>query len=39
MAVDFYRHSLKRSDSDLIGNVLNTPYLTSGSVGKSVEEQ
>lgn len=39
MKVDFYRHSLTSADAESIAAVLNTPFLTSGSVGKNVESQ
>ncbi len=39
MKVDFYRHSLSSADAAGIGDVLDTPFLTSGPVGKKVERQ
>ena len=39
MKVDFYRHSLTRADAAAIADVLDTPFLTSGAVGKQVEAQ
>jgi len=39
MKVDFYRHSIASSEADRVAEVLNTPFLTSGPVGKAVEEQ
>jgi UDP-4-amino-4-deoxy-L-arabinose-oxoglutarate aminotransferase len=37
--VDFYRHSLSADDAGAVAAVLQTPILTSGSVGKAVEAQ
>jgi len=37
MTVEFYRHELTSDDADSVAAVLGTPFLTSGSVGKSVE--
>ncbi len=37
MTVQFYRHGLTSDDADSVAAVLDTPFLTSGSVGKSVE--
>lgn len=37
--VPFYRHGLGRADGDKIAAVLETPYLTSGQVGRGVEAQ
>lgn len=39
MKVPFYRHSLDRSYSVRVGDVLDTPFLTSGATGKAVEVQ
>lgn len=39
MKVDFYRHSLTSADAEKIGRVLATPFITTGSVGRSVEAQ
>lgn len=39
MKVDFYRHSLTSLDADAVASVLDTPFLTSGAVGKEVEHQ
>lgn len=40
MKVDFFLHSLSASEyAPLIGRVLDTPFLTSGAVGKAVEAQ
>jgi dTDP-4-amino-4,6-dideoxygalactose transaminase len=40
MKVDFFLHSLTSSEyAPLIGRVLDTPFLTSGAVGKAVEAQ
>jgi dTDP-4-amino-4,6-dideoxygalactose transaminase len=40
MKVDFFLHSLSSSEyAPLIGRVLDTPFLTSGAVGKAVEAQ
>lgn len=38
MSVNFFQHSLTASDSSLVADVLSTPFLTSGKVGKNVEE-
>ncbi len=38
-SVPFFRHSLNRSDCDKIGDVLASPILTSGQVGRDVEAQ
>jgi UDP-4-amino-4-deoxy-L-arabinose-oxoglutarate aminotransferase len=37
--MQFYRHGLSSADAKAIGEVLDTPFLTSGSVGKKVEAQ
>lgn len=39
MKVDFYRHGLGPSDAQRVAEVLATPFLTSGAVGKAVEAQ
>lgn len=39
MIVPFYRHGLSSADAEAVGRVLDTPFLTSGQVGKAVEEQ
>jgi dTDP-4-amino-4,6-dideoxygalactose transaminase len=39
MKVPFYRHSLTGAHAAEIAKVLDTPFLTSGSVGKAVEQQ
>lgn len=39
MKVPFYRHDLGRSDAERIADVLASPILTSGEVGKRVEAQ
>ena len=39
MKVPFYRHDLGRSDAERIADVLASPILTSGDVGKRVEAQ
>ena len=39
MKVDFYRHSLGAADAEGVARVLDTPFLTSGMVGKAVETQ
>ena len=39
MKVDFYKHNLSSQNADAIARVLDTPFLTSGSVGKEVESQ
>jgi dTDP-4-amino-4,6-dideoxygalactose transaminase len=40
MKVDFYLHSLSSSEyAPLVGKVIDTPFLTSGAVGKQVESQ
>jgi UDP-4-amino-4-deoxy-L-arabinose-oxoglutarate aminotransferase len=39
MQVDFYRHGLSRDDAQAIADILETPFLTSGTVGKAVEAQ
>jgi UDP-4-amino-4-deoxy-L-arabinose-oxoglutarate aminotransferase len=38
MKVPFYRHSLGAGDAASIAQVLETPFLTSGAVGKKVEQ-
>jgi UDP-4-amino-4-deoxy-L-arabinose-oxoglutarate aminotransferase len=39
MQVPFYRHSLAPENSKYVGKVLETPFLTSGPIGKEVEAQ
>ena len=39
MQVPFYRHSLSPENAQLVAKVLETPFLTSGSIGKEVEAQ
>ena len=39
MQVPFYRHSLAPEDSKYVAQVLETPFLTSGPIGKEVEAQ
>ena len=39
MQVDFIHHDLKPSAADAIAKVISTPFLTSGVVGRVVEEQ
>jgi dTDP-4-amino-4,6-dideoxygalactose transaminase len=39
MQVDFYRHELEPSAADAIARVIRTPFLTSGAVGREVEQQ
>lgn len=39
MKVDFYRHGLSGADADAIAEVLETPFLTTGTVGRGVEDQ
>src|ERR1700722_14644591 len=39
MQVDFYRHQLEPSAADAIAQVIATPFLTSGAVGRQVENQ
>jgi dTDP-4-amino-4,6-dideoxygalactose transaminase len=39
MQVPFYRHSLFPENAQLVAKVLETPFLTSGPVGKEVEVQ
>lgn len=39
MKVDFYIHNLNSSHAALVADVLSTPFLTSGAVGKKVEAQ
>ncbi len=39
MEVPFFRHKLSSANADSIANVLDTPFLTSGSVGRAVEQQ
>jgi dTDP-4-amino-4,6-dideoxygalactose transaminase len=39
MKVDFYLHDLTSENAQKIAAVLETPFLTSGSVGRSVEHQ
>ncbi|HUJ75626.1 MAG TPA: aminotransferase class I/II-fold pyridoxal phosphate-dependent enzyme, partial [bacterium] len=39
MQVDFFRHALKAEDASRIAEVLATPFLTSGAVGRDVEAQ
>jgi dTDP-4-amino-4,6-dideoxygalactose transaminase len=37
--VPFYRHSLTPDNSKYVEEVLKTPFLTSGPIGKEVESQ
>jgi UDP-4-amino-4-deoxy-L-arabinose-oxoglutarate aminotransferase len=37
--VEFYRHDLDASAAEAVAKVLATPFLTSGAVGRSVEQQ
>jgi UDP-4-amino-4-deoxy-L-arabinose-oxoglutarate aminotransferase len=37
--VDFYRHDLGPEHASLVANVLSTAYLTSGNVGRKVEDK
>jgi UDP-4-amino-4-deoxy-L-arabinose-oxoglutarate aminotransferase len=39
MKVDFYRHALTGADAEAVRAVLETPFLTSGGVGRAVEAQ
>jgi len=39
MQVPFYRHSLFPKNAQLVAKVLETPFLTSGPIGKEVEAQ
>jgi dTDP-4-amino-4,6-dideoxygalactose transaminase len=39
LGVEFYRHDLDATAAEAVGRVLATPFLTSGAVGRSVEEQ
>lgn len=39
MQVEFYCHDLKPSAADAIAQVIGTPFLTSGAVGRQVEAQ
>jgi dTDP-4-amino-4,6-dideoxygalactose transaminase len=39
MQVPFYRHSLSPENAQLVATVLQTPFLTSGPIGKEVEAQ
>jgi dTDP-4-amino-4,6-dideoxygalactose transaminase len=39
MQVPFYRHSLAAENSKYVAKVLETPFLTSGPIGKEVEAQ
>jgi UDP-4-amino-4-deoxy-L-arabinose-oxoglutarate aminotransferase len=39
MQVPFYRHSLAPENSQYVAKVLETPFLTSGPIGKEVEAQ
>ena len=39
MQVPFYRHSLSPENAQLVAKVLETPFLTSGPIGKDVEAQ
>jgi UDP-4-amino-4-deoxy-L-arabinose-oxoglutarate aminotransferase len=39
MQVPFYRHSLSPGNAQLVSKVLETPFLTSGPIGKEVEAQ
>lgn len=38
-AVPFYRHDLAAQDASAIASVLSTPFITSGAVGRSVEQK
>ena len=37
--MQFYRHGLSSADAKAVADVLDTPFLTSGAVGKKVEAQ
>lgn len=37
--IDFYRHQLSPADAEAVGRVLATPFLTTGSVARAVEQQ
>ena len=39
MQIPFYRHSLSPENAQLVAKVLETPFLTSGPIGKEVEAQ
>jgi dTDP-4-amino-4,6-dideoxygalactose transaminase len=39
MQVPFYRHSLSPGNAQLVLKVLETPFITSGPIGKEVEAQ
>ena len=39
MQVEFYRHDLNATSAEVIARVLETPFITSGSVGREVEAQ
>jgi UDP-4-amino-4-deoxy-L-arabinose-oxoglutarate aminotransferase len=39
MQVPFYRHSLSPDNAQLVSKVIETPFLTSGPIGKEVETQ
>jgi dTDP-4-amino-4,6-dideoxygalactose transaminase len=39
MQVPFYRHSLSPENAQLVAKILETPFLTSGPIGKEVEVQ
>ncbi len=39
MEVPFFRHKLSSANAGSVANVLDTPFLTSGSVGRAVEQQ
>jgi UDP-4-amino-4-deoxy-L-arabinose-oxoglutarate aminotransferase len=39
MQVPFYRHSLSPENAQLVAKVLETPFITSGPIGKEVEAQ
>jgi UDP-4-amino-4-deoxy-L-arabinose-oxoglutarate aminotransferase len=39
MQVDFYRHELDASSAEYVARVLETPFITSGRVGREVEAQ
>lgn len=39
MKVDFYRHGLDRSDAAIVGDVLASPFLTTGRIASAVEVQ
>ena len=39
MHVPFYWHDLTAADAGAVANVLQTPFLTSGNVGRAVEDR